>query len=60
MNSGRSTEEFSIQKRGHLLIEDPLLNKGTAFSDQERSQLGLVGLLPPHIDTLEEQVETLL
>lgn len=57
MNSGRSTEEFSIQKRGHLLIEDPLLNKGTAFSDQERSQFGLVGLLPPHIDTLEEQVE---
>lgn len=57
MNSGRSTEEFSIQKRGHLLIEDPLLNKGTAFSDEERSQFGLVGLLPPHIDTLEEQVE---
>ena len=57
MNSGRSTEEFSIQKRGHLLIEDPLLNKGTAFSEEERSQFGLVGLLPPHIDTLEEQVE---
>ena len=57
MNSGRSTEEFSIQKRGHLLIEDPLLNKGTAFSDEERSQFGLMGLLPPHIDTLEEQVE---
>ncbi|KAA0134525.1 NAD-dependent malic enzyme [Gimesia chilikensis] len=57
MNSGRSTEEFSIQKRGHLLIEDPLLNKGTAFSEKERSQFGLVGLLPPHIDTLEEQVE---
>ncbi|WP_417396278.1 NAD-dependent malic enzyme [Gimesia chilikensis] len=57
MNSGRSTEEFSIQKRGHLLIEDPLLNKGTAFSEEERSQFGLMGLLPPHIDTLEEQVE---
>ncbi|QDV20760.1 NAD-dependent malic enzyme [Gimesia panareensis] len=57
MNSGRSTEEFSIQKRGHLLIEDPLLNKGTAFSEDERSEFGLVGLLPPHIDTLEEQTE---
>ncbi len=57
MNSGRSTEEFSIQKRGHLLIEDPLLNKGTAFSEEERSQFGLMGLLPPHIDKLEEQVE---
>ncbi|QDU52817.1 NAD-dependent malic enzyme [Gimesia panareensis] len=57
MNSGRSTEEFSIQKRGHLLIEDPLLNKGTAFSEEERSEFGLMGLLPPHIDTLEEQTE---
>ncbi len=57
MNSGRSTEEFSIQKRGHLLIEDPLLNKGTAFSEEERSEYGLMGLLPPHIDTLEEQAE---
>ena len=57
MNSGRSTEEFSIQKRGPLLIEDPLLNKGTAFSEAERIEFGLLGLLPPHIDTLEEQVE---
>lgn len=55
MNSGRSTEEFSIEKRGTLLIEDPLLNKGTAFSQEERMKHGLLGLLPPHIDTLEEQ-----
>jgi len=57
MNSGRSTEEFSIEKRGVLLIEDPLLNKGTAFTVQERIKHGLLGLLPPHVDTLEEQEE---
>ncbi|QDT44997.1 NAD-dependent malic enzyme [Gimesia alba] len=55
MNSGRSTEEFTIEKRGVLLIEDPLLNKGTAFTQEERIKHGLLGLLPPHVDTLEEQ-----
>tara|TARA_R110002095_G_scaffold213518_2_gene204268 strand:- start:2486 stop:4156 length:1671 start_codon:yes stop_codon:yes gene_type:complete len=56
MNSGRSTEEFTIEKRGALLVEDPLLNKGTAFTREERIKHGLLGLLPPHVDTLEEQV----
>ena len=41
---------------GRAVIDDPLRNKGTAFSEQERSALGLRGLLPPHIETLEEQV----
>lgn len=57
MNTGRTTEELSIEKRGTLLVEDPLLNKGTAFTTEERIQHGLLGLLPPHVDTLEEQVE---
>ncbi|MCA9019672.1 MAG: oxaloacetate-decarboxylating malate dehydrogenase, partial [Planctomycetaceae bacterium] len=57
MNTGRTTEEFSIEKRGTLLVEDPLLNKGTAFTTEERIKHGLLGLLPPHVDTLEEQVE---
>ena len=42
--------------RGMDLLDTPLLNKGTAFSDAERTQFGLHGLLPPHIETLEEQV----
>ncbi|MEY2701351.1 MAG: hypothetical protein RIQ52_2106 [Pseudomonadota bacterium] len=43
--------------RGTALLENPLLNKGSAFSAAERENLGLTGLLPPHIDTLEQQVE---
>ena len=42
--------------RGRELIDEPLGNKGTAFSEEERAALGLYGLLPPHIDTLQEQV----
>ena len=41
--------------RGTDLLETPLLNKGTAFSDRERDSFGLRGLLPPHLETLTEQ-----
>ena len=41
---------------GHDLLEDPIWNKGTAFTAEERRELGLLGLLPPHIDTIEEQL----
>ena len=41
--------------RGTDLIHDPLYNKGTGFSKAERDQLGLAGLLPPRILSLEEQ-----
>ena len=37
------------------LLDSPLLNKGTAFSDAERSEFGLHGLLPPQVETLDEQ-----
>jgi malate dehydrogenase (oxaloacetate-decarboxylating)(NADP+) len=40
---------------GEELLHDPLLNKGTAFTAAERAALGLRGLLPPHVHTLEEQ-----
>jgi malate dehydrogenase (oxaloacetate-decarboxylating)(NADP+) len=42
--------------RGTALLRDPALNKGTAFSEEERDVLGLRGLLPPHVSTQDEQV----
>ncbi|MFO0696625.1 MAG: NAD-dependent malic enzyme [Polyangiales bacterium] len=41
---------------GHLLLERPYLNKGTAFSDEERTELHLHGLVSPEVQTLEQQV----
>jgi malate dehydrogenase (oxaloacetate-decarboxylating) len=41
---------------GYHLLSDPLLNKGTAFTDDERDAFGLHGLLPPTVATLDEQV----
>lgn len=43
--------------RGAELLDTPLLNKSNAYSDEERNKLGLLGLLPPHIETIEEQVD---
>ena len=42
--------------RGRDLLDSPCLNKGTAFSSEERTLLGLHGLLPPQIETLDQQV----
>lgn len=42
---------------GSQLLTNPLFNKGTAFTERERDALGLRGLLPPRVFTLEEQVE---
>ncbi len=44
------------QGSGVQVLEDPLTNKGTAFSEEERSGLGLRGLLPAVVETLEQQV----
>jgi len=44
------------ETRGLNLLHDPLFNKGTAHSTSERERLGLRGLLPPRVETMEEQV----
>ena len=41
---------------GQLLLDNPLLNKGSAFPPDERRELGLLGLLPLHSSTIEEQL----
>ncbi len=46
-----------IKIPGHALLEDPLYNKGTAFTEEERIELGIEGLLPFHVSTIEEQVK---
>jgi len=43
--------------RGWQLLTNPRLNKGAAFSPRERDDLGIEGLLPPHVATLEEQLD---
>lgn len=40
---------------GMELLNNPLLNKGTAYTEEERTKFGLHGLLPPYVETLEEQ-----
>jgi malate dehydrogenase (oxaloacetate-decarboxylating) len=42
--------------KGSALLNSPIVNKGTAFTDDERARFGLKGLLPPQIETLDEQV----
>ena len=39
----------------YSILNNPFLNKGTAFTQEERKELGLIGLLPPYIQTIEEQ-----
>lgn len=43
--------------KAHDILNNPFLNKGTAFTQEERKELGMIGLLPPHVQTIEEQAE---
>ncbi|PRC95948.1 NAD-dependent malic enzyme [Bacillus cereus] len=64
MNRGRDVmSKFTVASNGSLettlrgveVLSTPLLNKGVAFTQEEREELGLKGLLPPAVLTLEEQ-----
>ena len=52
---GEQQEITETSLSGFDLLNQPMLNKGTAFSDEERDAFALHGLLPPHVGTLEDQ-----
>ena len=52
-----ATQLSPVVRNGYELLTDPGLNKGTAFTERERLEFDLNGLLPSHISTLEEQIE---
>jgi malate dehydrogenase (oxaloacetate-decarboxylating) len=52
-----SQETLQVSLAGFDLVNSPRLNKGTAFTDHERDVFDLHGLLPPHVGTLDEQLE---
>ncbi|MDX1662137.1 MAG: NAD-dependent malic enzyme [Gemmatimonadota bacterium] len=58
--SARDTRSAKVDPRGVDLLHDPLLNKGTAFTERERDALDLRGLLPPRVFTIEEQKSRIL
>ena len=51
-----STRSQRVSVSGYDLINAPLLDKGTAFSDLERDVFALHGLLPPHVENLDDQI----
>jgi malate dehydrogenase (oxaloacetate-decarboxylating) len=50
-------QRLTITARGRDVLADPRLNRGTAFTHQERRELGLIGLVPSQVLTLGQQVE---
>lgn len=52
--TGEDVLEVSLT--GQALLNHPLLNKSSAFTEAERREFGLLGVLPPHVSTMEEQL----
>lgn len=60
MSTSQTPGVLPVARRGHALLRDSRLNKGSAFTEDERVAFGLEGLLPHHVSTLEEQVERVM
>jgi len=56
VDSQTSDPYLSVDVSGESVLQDAFLNKGEAFTRQERDDLNLVGLLPDHVSTIEEQL----
>jgi len=59
-NTDMAVSATGHTRRGLDVLRDPILNKGTGFTEAERKALGLRGLLPPHVHTQSEQKERFL
>lgn len=57
MSTADNNDFLYIPYAGPALLETPLLNKGSAFTERERKSFNLLGLLPPRYESIEEQVE---
>jgi malate dehydrogenase (oxaloacetate-decarboxylating) len=58
--TNRQPTTVRTAKRGYEIVRDPLLNKGTAFTEQERDALGLHGLLPAQVNDITEQEQRVM
>jgi len=58
--AGMDDPVLPVSKRGKELLCDPLLNKGTGFPDSERDALGLRGLVPPQVVSIDDQVQRVM
>jgi len=56
VEANRTEALIGTSLTGQLLLDNPLFNKGSAFSEDERREFGLLGLLPLHSSTVEEQL----
>jgi malic enzyme len=56
VDSVTGEEYLAVAARGEPLLRDPFLNKGTAFTAAEREELGLDGLVPPAVSTMDQQL----
>lgn len=60
MSATKPAAEFdsvlAVEMSGYDLINYPLLNKGTAFTEAERDEFGLHGMLPPYVGTIDQQI----
>ncbi|HEU5162934.1 MAG TPA: NAD-dependent malic enzyme [Thermoanaerobaculia bacterium] len=57
VDPGTWQQYISVPVKGKALLLDPFTNKGTAFTDRERDELDLHGLLPPQVSTIEQQLD---
>ena len=57
LHRGSGIEYVAKDESGFQLLQSPLYNKGSAFTAEERLELGLTGCLPPKVETMQQQLD---